>query len=486
MNIRDYYIEREKKSDFYRPNLHFTAQSGWLNDPNGLIYYKGQYHIFYQHLPNNPYWKNVHMHWGHAVSDDMLHWHDLPIALTPSEPYDYDPNGGGCWSGSSIEYDGKLYVFYTGCTFDEDGTHQTQNIAVSEDGVHFTKYAGNPVIANPPAFGRQDFRDPCVFRHDGMFYMIVGGAVGETAESAGACVYLYKSEDLYHWKFVNTILGPTREFGAMIECPDFFQLGDKWVLSICLMHNKDYKSNLFVIGNMDFSSGRFEVIRCQEQDSGGYWFAPQTFTDAQGRCIQMCWQNTTLWMPWFDDWGPTDNEGWRSCLSLPHVLSLDENNIVHSCPISIDSELTDDKSLEKLDLSKTPYSLMAADPFCWQLCFSLKKSDCFSGRIEIGLLDNGTKRSRITLDLARRIAVLDINDSRDNFGSGQFFSDIPSGEDLSICIQQDKSSLEICFNDETHFVACVYPEPEQNGLWIRTPYTHAVIRNLRLSSFKGR
>ena len=113
-----------------RQHYHFMPQTGWLNDPNGLIYYKGKYHFFYQYNPYYGFWD--YMHWGHAMSEDLLHWEYLPLALAPSEVYD-DYMRGGCFSGSAIEHEGKLWLMYTGVANHGNGNVQTQCIAYSED-----------------------------------------------------------------------------------------------------------------------------------------------------------------------------------------------------------------------------------------------------------------------------------------------------------------------------------------------------------------
>lgn len=124
---------------------HFEPPRGWMNDPNGLIFYQGRYHAFYQHNPYAPKWDV--MHWGHAVSEDLLHWEHLPMALVPDQPYEDDL---GCFSGSAVEKDGRLYLFYTAVSH---RFGQAQCVAWSDDGVHFTKYEGNPVIDHFPADG---------------------------------------------------------------------------------------------------------------------------------------------------------------------------------------------------------------------------------------------------------------------------------------------------------------------------------------------
>ena len=157
------YIERNKdavKQGKMRQDYHFMGQTGWINDPNGLIFYKGKYHIFYQYNPYYGLWD--YMHWGHAVSEDLVHWEYLPIALAPSEYYD-DHYRGGCFSGSAIEHDGKLFLMFTGTTNRGRGFEQTQCVAYSEDGIHFEKYEGNPVLTAPEGVPTYQFRDPKVW-----------------------------------------------------------------------------------------------------------------------------------------------------------------------------------------------------------------------------------------------------------------------------------------------------------------------------------
>ena len=115
-----------------RLKYHFEPQKGWINDPNGLIYFKEKYHAFFQHNPFEPRWGQ--MHWGHAISDDLINWQEISIALYPDMPYE---NSGGCFSGSAIEKDGYLFLFYTSAS-NELG--QTQSLAISEDGINFKKY----------------------------------------------------------------------------------------------------------------------------------------------------------------------------------------------------------------------------------------------------------------------------------------------------------------------------------------------------------
>ena len=131
----------------FRPRMHFSPERGWINDPNGLIHFKGMYHLFFQFNPYSTRWGM--MHWGHAVSHARIDWQVLPLALTPSEEYELDEKGG-CFSGSAIEKDGRLYLFYTGSVIRDGRTIQTQNMAFSDDGIHFEKHPGNPIISELP------------------------------------------------------------------------------------------------------------------------------------------------------------------------------------------------------------------------------------------------------------------------------------------------------------------------------------------------
>lgn len=205
-----------------RFTFHFEPHKGWMNDPNGLIYYQGRYHAFFQHNPHEPVWGP--MHWGHAVSQDLLHWEELPIALFPDQPYEDDK---GCFSGSAVERDGVLYLFYTAVS---KQLGQTQCVAVSRDGKAFEKYKGNPVIAAPPAEGSYDFRDPKVVELDGKTYMVCGSG----RDGVGKILLYEQGKDLFTWQYAG-VLFESREYGKVLECPDLFKLGDTYVLMFSQM-----------------------------------------------------------------------------------------------------------------------------------------------------------------------------------------------------------------------------------------------------------
>lgn len=287
---------------------HFEPEHGWMNDPNGLCYFQGKYHAFYQHNPHAAQWGP--MHWGHAVSDDLLHWQEQPIALYPDAPYEDD---GGCFSGSALEHDGTLYLMYTSVSKE---LGQAQSIATTTDGAHFEKYAGNPVLPQNPADPEsRDFRDPKIFRYGEEFRMVCGAAV-----NGAAAVLLFGSADLLHWEYLGKIF-ESRDHGAVPECPDFFPLGDKWVLMFSRMD--DTHLPLFAVG--DFDGVHFHVDSLQEPEQGTDFYAPQTFLDAHGNRIMI---------GWLYSWQRTVPQGAvrAGALSLPRVLTL-EGGIVKTRPL---------------------------------------------------------------------------------------------------------------------------------------------------------
>ena len=283
---------------------HFEPKKGWMNDPNGLCFFRGRYHAFFQHNPYEPVWGP--MHWGHAVSDDLLHWEELSIALCPDMPYE---DAGGCFSGSAVVKDGLLYLFYTSVS---KALGQTQSVAVSEDGLRFEKYAENPVIRAFPPDGSADFRDPKVTDWGGTYTMVCGS--GRDGEGK---ILLFASDDLLHWEYQGVLFADA-SCGPVLECPDLFMLDGKAVLMFSKMQPETYNTQ-FVIGSFD--GARFtEEARCTPE-AGPQFYAPQTFPAPDGR---------RLLIGWLYDWKKPLDEGadYAGALSLPRELHLDGGSVL--------------------------------------------------------------------------------------------------------------------------------------------------------------
>ena len=299
-----------------RPLYHLTADKNWINDPNGLIFYKGFYHVFYQHHPFGLDWGP--MHWGHQVSKDLLHWEHLPFALTPGNSFDKD----GCFSGSSIVVNDRLYIFYTGFINNEDPEkiRQQQCIAYSDDGIHFTK--GGLVIGEdklPKEFAPNDFRDPCVFVENDRYVMLVAAR----RINGRGNILRYESFDLLHWEFVTAILKEDSK-GTMIECPDYIK--DLNLLTYCeqfqpvegyLHHN--LHTNIYEVG--EFVDKKFMSFKKGMIDYGFDFYAPQFFMD---KGILIAWMN--MW----DRNNPSKKYGFTGSMTIPRKVEVVNNELLQT------------------------------------------------------------------------------------------------------------------------------------------------------------
>ena len=305
-----------------RPVFHLTPWVGWMNDPNGFSWYKGQYHLFYQYHPYGTEWNA--MHWGHAVSRDLLHWTYLPAALAPDAPYD----SFGCFSGSAIELpDGRQLLLYTGVRKeggDKGKEYQTQCVAVG-DGLNYRKYAQNPVLGKgdlPEGLSPYDFRDPKIWRRaDGGYRCVVGA---RRMDKRGVLL-LFDSEDGFKWRYKSVLAENDGRFGLMWECPDFFPLDGKDVLFVSpqdmLPEGFEYHNGngtVCQIGTFDEESGRFTAEHDQAIDYGIDFYAPQTILTPDGRRVMI---------GWMQNWDTCKNTGYEDRLyfgqmSLPRELSI--------------------------------------------------------------------------------------------------------------------------------------------------------------------
>ena len=309
--------------------LHLKAPGNWINDPNGFIYYKGKYHLFYQHFPYAPIWGT--MHWGHAVSTDLVHWEHVGIVLFPTRYED----SNGCFSGSAIEHDGKMSLYYTGIHYnkinaenihiDSKDYDASQLMISSEDGIHFDNFDGKrvviPRIDDIEIGDCKDTRDPKVWKDGDCFYMVLGSTYrGEMGRAL-----FYKSEDGENWTYVSQFR--SERFGKTLECPDIFKIGDSYVFVGSPMYiAKDaggYEHHA-VCMQADFEPGRCSLSlhgNYQYIDYGLDLYAPQTNVDAAGRRVMIAW----LRMP-----KAVEQEGkepWNGMMCLPRVVELENGHI---------------------------------------------------------------------------------------------------------------------------------------------------------------
>lgn len=311
-----------------RPDFHLSVRTGWMNDPNGFSYYDGKYHMFYQYYPYDTVWGP--MHWGHAVSEDLLHWEYLPAALAPDQPYDRD----GCFSGSAVTLpDGRQLLMYTGVlreNLKNGGSYdvQTQCLAVG-DGVDYEKYEKNPVLDDsnlPEGCSRNDFRDPKMWRKaDGTYCCVVGN---RPADGSGQ-ILLFTSQDGFEWKFEKVLAANHNRFGKMWECPDFFELDGKAVLLTSpqdmLPQDFEYHNGngtLCLIGEYDEETDTFTEQQNQAVDYGIDFYASQTVLAPDGRRIMIGWMQN-----WDTISFRRHESKWFGQMSIPRELSIRDNRL---------------------------------------------------------------------------------------------------------------------------------------------------------------
>ncbi len=276
----------------FRPSYHLSPEFGWCNDPHGIAFFHGLYHIFFQYNPYST--KAEEIFWGHVTTSDFIHFSETRCAIAPDKPYD----NSGCWSGSSIVIDDVLYLVYTGFSLHDDGKYyQTVNLAYSQDGINFDKYPLNPIIDTkdiPPFASVIDFRDPCVFKKDGKIYIIVGS---KTPDEKEAMLLLYGGDDIFHIHFIKKLVGSSR-FGTMFECPNLVTYDDK---DYIIMSPQNIKENDGDFANVsscvyfpltkDFIHEEQSLNEVTEIDHGLEYYAPTVFDEEK------------ILVSWFQMWG---------------------------------------------------------------------------------------------------------------------------------------------------------------------------------------
>lgn len=473
----------------YRPQFHFNPQKGWINDPNGLIWWGGQYHLFYQHYPDAP--EHGPMHWGHAVSDDLFSWRVLPIALAPDAPA-APGDRSGIFSGSAVDDDGVLTLIYTQFTDTQARPGQppeTQAIATSRDGVHFTKAAENPVIGTRPEEATSGFRDPKVWKHDdGLWRMVLG-----SGDEQGGKVLLYRSRDLREWEDLGVLYRGDLSLGTMWECPDFFPLGDKFVLIVSV--NVDGKQGVvWFVG--DFKDERFYPEKQGWCDFGPDFYAAQTFEDGKGRRILISWMSR---------WGakiPTAADGWAGAMTLPRELHLTEEGELASRPVDEVKGLraTVKPALELRDMtlaadeggsevllelgSNTLGDLVEIEAeieLTGESTVGLKlfRSPDGAEDIEVGLERGpGSSETGAQADAETRVYV---DRERGTVGDGGRYQCQVWGPVVQLRIFVDRSSVEVFTADGAVITANVFPpQPDNRGIALFAQDALARVRSLRL------
>ncbi len=438
--------------DKHRPGFHFLPEKNWMNDPNGLIQWKGQYHLFYQYNPNGPFHGAIH--WGHAVSQDLVHWQDLPLALTPTPG---GPDAEGCYSGCAVDDEGIPTLIYT-------GVHpQVVCLAIgSDDLVNWEKYPGNPVIAAPPeelgAHTGGQFRDPFVWKENGSWYMVIGSKI----KGQGGLILRYRSDDLVHWEYLGILLqGDINQIkpfwtGTIWECPNFFKLDGQYVLFFSVLSEpSDLLYPVYYIG--DFHDQQFTPSVQKILVHGNYFYAPQVMHTEDGRTVMWGWlkegrRQTALL-----------EAGWAGVMSLPMTLSRMPEGTLRIEPVE---EL---KSLRRQhwhfeNLPVTPGStglLPDIQGDCLEIETVFEPGASAEFGLKLFCSPEGEEQTRLVYDGRQERLILELDESSLSTSVDRGVREAPlsldSRGELRLHIFLDRSVLEVFANDHTCLAGRIYP-----------------------------
>ena len=378
---------KNKVNQEFKPRFHFSAEIGWINDPNGFCRFNGKYHLFYQFHPYDSKWGP--MHWGHAVSNDLIKWEHMPAALAPDSSFDKD----GCFSGTALILDNKLYLFYTGV---HEGK-QEQCIAYSSDGINFEKYAGNPVIGEKnlaSGVNINDFRDPKIIKRGSNYYCIIG---------ANSKAVVYKSNNIYDWEYAGDLLD--KNLGVMWECPDYFEENGEavFIASVCGKNQENNDENkfifyanptYFVLENNSLDNLPVKYKYFDEIENGFDFYAPQILQTGEDKNIIIAWQYT------FGEKIITDsdniNHGWANCMTLPRELSITGGKLCQNPVKAIENYRQNKFSVKDTELGN--YTLEISDSCEILMSIDMAEAQKLKIMLPAGILEFDKNQGYIIFD----------------------------------------------------------------------------------------
>nr|WP_276250342.1 glycoside hydrolase family 32 protein [Halomicroarcula sp. SHR3] len=452
--------------DPHRPGYHVSPPANWLNDPNGLVHWNGRYHVFYQYNPTGPFHGTIH--WGHAVSDDLVHWEDRPVALSPSPD---GPDRDGCWSGCTVDDDGVATILYTGGR----GTAQLPCLATSTDDslTSWVKDPDNPVIdelpAEPEVLRTEDwdgeFRDHCVWREDGVWHQLIGAGM----EDGGGAALLYVSTDLREWEYRGPVLTGDRDTaGTVWECPELLDFGEKQ-----LLHVSNYEDVVYFLGQ--YADGEFAVEQRGRLDHGDF-YAPQSMWTDDGRTL------TWGWVKEARDIGAQWDAGWSGSLSVPRELSLAEDGGLRQRPAPALTELRgngDHRDEIRLRAGGCHELDVRSRQFELQATVQLTDADA----VELRVLEtpDGEERTPIRYTATSEVVVdrTQASTAPEATTDSQRMTVTPYDAPLSLHVFVDGSIVEVFANERRCLTSRVYPErTDATGISLATVGGSATVTDL--------
>lgn len=444
--------------DLHRPIFHAIPAANWMNEPHGLIFHNGLYHIFYQKNGNGPYWGRLN--WGHQTSPDLVTWTEQKVVLSP-DPDGYDKEG--CWSGVSFSDGGKAYIMYTGV----DGATAQMCLAESNaDASEYQKLTANPVVLAPPApYTSNDFRDPFIWQENGIFYMIIG-----TGNSTGGAALLYKSTDHLTWQYLYPLkkgVQATDQSGVFWEVPMFLNFGGKRVFTAQpVPYNGVPARILYWTGSFENEFFTADQTPPKQLEPGDALLGVTTTTDAAGRTIAIGIIPDIL--PGVEQ----RKNGWANLMSLPRVwsLSTDGTTLLQKPLPELDKLRGANHHFDHLEAAAGQTNLLPGiEGRHIEIRTTMDPGMASKAGIVVAKSADGTERTRIYWDVVAGILVVDRTHSSIHSNAPKSFltanlSQAP-GQPLDLHIFLDGSVLEVFINHETALSTRIYPEkPGSIGL----------------------
>ncbi|ELZ76307.1 beta-fructofuranosidase [Haloferax gibbonsii ATCC 33959] len=443
-------IRTELDGDAHRPTYHFAPPANWMNDPNGIVEYDGTYHLFYQYNPAGPYHGSIH--WGHATSDDLVYWEDRPVALTP----DLDgPDKDGCWSGCTVLDDGQPTFVYTGGS----GGDQTPCLARAIDDSldEWEKHPGNPVIEDiPEELGilsndqwNAEFRDHDVWREDGTWYHLIGTGL----EDGGGAAILYTSDTLTEWELVGPLLvGDRHEDGPLWECPELLDFGESQVLQV-----SNYDKVVYFVGTFDGTS--FDRRADGTVDHGNY-YAAQSVPHGEDQYLSWGWIREDR------DGAAQWDAGWSGVMSLPRVLSLDEDDTLRVRPTpEVEALRGHHQSLPKQTLSPEDSVFPETSGSALEIQVTFELGDAEAFELVVGESPDGAERTPVRYSCENELVVdrSASSESKAPSSNSQRIPSISTDDGLvTLHVFVDGSVVELFANERESLSSRIYPTREDS------------------------
>lgn len=449
---------RKAHSCPHRPLIHFIAPSMWLNDPNGTIFHEGYYHLFYQTNPFGAYWN--HIHWGHARSQDLVHWEHLPLALAPQK------NLGEhfCFSGCLVINQGVPTILYTSIKnlLQVRTGGETWGATSDENLIEWTRLSTNPVMPLTLIEKLQvhHWRDPYMWKSGDVWYAVMGGQLRKPKRGA---VFLYQSPDLLQWEYLHPLAVGNKTTGKAWECPNFFKLGDKWVLIVSPFGKVIYTIGTFE--NCQFIHSSWMIL-----DHSKNFYATNTLRDAHGRLILVGWiRGDKRWK----------QKKWQGCISLPKILSLDVKGDLHIAYVPQLTKLRDKHYNMRIHLLQNSKIRLETE-ICGQsveikVVFRLKDAKNFG--ISFFEDKNHSNPSSVHFNAHTKYLMCGRESAMVNFKSPL--------EILTLHIFIDQSVIELIINHKTCLTSRIYPKSDNAaGFSLFSENGSVLIESLDLWSLK--